>query len=203
MRFIFTFFIVLWLCAAVSGVVYLARYENTPAAADASYPSIYPLNSRIVQDPQHSTLIFFAHPKCPCTRASLHELARLMLDLDGKLDAYVVFSKPKDADEGWTETDLYENARAIPNVHVVIDLDNRETDLFGAQTSGLTLVYDQSGTLRFNGGITGGRGHEGDNAGRSSVFDIVNNDASTAQSPVFGCPIHQKDCPGEMIPSAQ
>jgi hypothetical protein len=202
MKIVIFVFVFVWLGAAVFGVVYLARYENTAGEGPASYPTSFPSESRIAADHERSTLIFFAHPKCPCTRASLHELERLMTDLRGKLNAFVVFSKPKDVGEDWTETDLYEIARRIPDVGVIIDDDDRETDIFKAQTSGLTLVYDQQGILQFNGGITASRGHEGDNAGRSTVFDVVTRNAAGGSSPVFGCPIHKKDCEGEQLDEA-
>ena len=203
MKILLLLLAVLWLAAAVGGVVYLGRFENKPADANVDYPAIFPAASRIAHDPERTTLIFFAHPKCPYTRASLRELAKLMTNLDGKLQASVVFSKPKDTDEGWTETDLYESARSIPNVDVIIDRDDRETDLFNAQTSGLTLVYDPSGGLQFDGGITAARGHEGDNAGSSAIYNIVKENAPRAESPVFGCPIHKKDCLGEPIANTQ
>src|ERR1043166_10197415 len=85
----------LWLSAAVSGAIYLSQVESTPADSNVSYPQVFPADSRLEHDPDRSTLIFFAHPKCPCTRASLAELSRLMTDLNGKLRAYVVFITPK------------------------------------------------------------------------------------------------------------
>jgi hypothetical protein len=194
----------LWLSTAVGGVFYLARYENTPAAADVFYPPVFPPESRIERAGERSTLVFFAHPKCPCTRASLRELARLMTDAEGKLQAYVVFMKPKGENEAWTETDLRRSAGAIPNVRVVIDEDERETRIFGAQTSGLTLLYDRDGNLRFGGGITASRGHEGDNAGSRAIFQIITQDASNAaETAVFGCPLHKKDCAGELMENAR
>lgn len=204
MKFLLFFFVVLWLSTAVGGVVYLARYENTPAEKNVSYPQIFPAESRIERNNEHPTLIFFAHPKCPCTRASMRELARLMTDVDGKLRAVVVINKPKDASEDWTETDLRTNAEAIPNVRVLIDEDERETQIFNAQTSGLTLLYDRAGNLRFDGGITASRGHEGDNAGSRTIFEIVTKDTDkAAATAVFGCPLHKKDCEGELMQNAQ
>ena len=204
MKFLLYFSAILWLSTAVGGVVYLARYENTPAGENVSYPSIFPSESRLERSAERPTLIFFAHPKCPCTRASLRELARLMTDVNGKLHAVVVFSKPKDAGEEWTATDLRANAEAIPNVRVLIDEDERETKIFNAQTSGLTLLYDRAGNLRFNGGITASRGHEGDNAGTRAVFEIVTKEADkTEETAVFGCPLHKKDCEGELMQYAQ
>jgi hypothetical protein len=50
------------------------------------------------------------------------------------------------------------------------------------------MVYDRSGALRFSGGITDGRGHEGDNAGLFSVLDLVRSGKSAvAATPVYGC----------------
>jgi hypothetical protein len=204
MKFLLFFCAILWLAIAVAGVIYLTRYENTPAEKNAAYPLAFPPESRIKHEREHPMLIFFAHPKCPCTRASLRELARLMTDAGGKLQVYIVFIKPKDENQQWTETDLRASAEAIPNVQVLIDSDERETKIFNAQTSGLTLLYDRRGNLRFNGGITASRGHEGDNAGRRAVFEIVTEETDkTAETAVFGCPLHNKDCHGELMPNGQ
>lgn len=204
MKYFLIFCTILWLSAAVGGVIYLARYENTPAEEDVSYPLIFPAESRIEPSAERATLVFFAHPKCPCTRASLRELARLLTDANGKLQAFVVFSKPKDESEEWTATDLRAAAEKIPNVRVLIDENERETKIFNARTSGLTLLYDRGGNLRFDGGITASRGHEGDNAGSRAVFEIVTKDsAESAETFVFGCPLAKKDCQGELTQNAQ
>jgi hypothetical protein len=200
MKFLLFLCSILWLSIACGGVFYLARYENEPAAKNVAYPPVFPPESRIERDGARPTLVFFAHPKCPCTRASLRELARLMTDTGGKLQAFVVFIKPPGESEQWTNTDLRRSAEAIPNVRVLIDADERETTIFNAQTSSLTLLYDRAGNLRFNGGITAARGHEGDNAGRRAVFEIVAEEADkTVETFVFGCPLHKKDCRGELI----
>lgn len=194
----------LWLLTAVGGVAYLAQYKNTPTEKNNSYPPFFPPDSRLERDNERSTLIFFAHPKCPCTRASLRELSRLMTDVNGKLQAFVVFIKPKDASEDWTETDLRTSAEAIPNVQVLIDEGERETGIFSAQTSGLVLLYDRHGNLRFDGGITASRGHEGDNAGSRAIFEIVTKENDkNAETNVFGCLLPSKNCQGELMPYAQ
>ena len=204
MKILIYFCTVLWLSTAIGGVVYLARYENTPAGKNISYPLIFPAESRIKRDADHPTLVFFAHPKCPCTRASLRELARLMTDVGGKMQVYIVFSKPENTGEEWTETDLRASAERIPNARVLIDEDERETKIFNAHTSGLALLYDRSGNLRFNGGVTAARGHEGANAGSRAVFEIVmKEDDKTAETAVFGCPLHKKDCEGELMQKAR
>jgi hypothetical protein len=194
----------LWLAATVAGFIYLTRFKNTAADTSVVYPVAFPPTSSLKPDPELPTIIFFAHPKCPCTRASLRELAKLTADINGKARTYVVFIKPKEEEDDWASTDLRTMAEAIPGVQVVIDRDEVETKIFNARTSSLTLLYDRTGQLRFDGGITAARGHEGDNAGRSAIFEIVTSDAErTAETLVFGCPLFQKDCPGELIPAAE
>lgn len=204
MKFLLFLSTILWLSIAVGGVFYLAQYKNTPAAAGVFYPPVFPSESRIRRETERPTLLFFAHPKCPCTRASLRELSRLMTGVEGKLQAYVIFIKPPGESDEWTETDLRTKAETIPNVRVLVDTGERETKIFGAQTSGLILLYDREGNLRFDGGITASRGHEGDSAGQRAIFKIITEDAlKTAETAVFGCPLQKKDCQGELMEKAQ
>jgi hypothetical protein len=203
-KYSLSFAVLLWLCVTVAGIFYLAKYENTPAESGTIYPANFPAESEIKADENLPTLIFFSHPKCPCTRASLHELNRLMTDVDGRLKAYVVFTKPVGADENWAQTDLRTIAENIPNVRVLIDEDERETKVFNAQTSGLVLLYDRRGKLRYDGGITASRGHEGDNTGRAAITNIITHDYDeTSEMPVFGCPLSDKNCRGENLEYAK
>lgn len=204
MKFLLPIVLLAWLSVTISGTVYLARYENTPAESKASYPAVFPAKSRIKPQKDNPTLIFFAHPKCPCTRASLNELNRLMTDLRGKLQIYFVFMKPSGADENWAKTDLVKTAGLIPNSQIIIDENETETGIFNARTSGLILLYDAPGNLRYEGGITSSRGHEGESAGRRAIYRIVTqNSNSTAEAPVFGCPLSSKDSQTEETKYAQ
>lgn len=203
-KFSLSFAVLLWLGVTVTGIFYLAKYANTPAESGTIYPTDFPADSAIPHNDQQPTLIFFSHPKCPCTRASLHELNRLMTDVDGKLKAYVVFTKPVGADDNWAQTDLRTIAENIPSVRVLIDDNERETKVFNAQTSGLVLLYDRDGNLRYDGGITASRGHEGDNTGRSAIAGIINHDYDkTSKMPVFGCSLSDKNCRNETSEYAQ
>jgi hypothetical protein len=57
-------------------------------------------------------------------------------------------------------------------------------------TSGQTVLYDNEGALLFSGGITGARGHAGDNAGRTSLVELLNRGAAgRSRTSVFGCPL--------------
>ncbi len=68
-----------------------------------------------------------------------------------------------------------------------------EARRFGVETSGQTLLYDRRGTLIFSGGITGSRGHAGDNAGEAALVDLLTHGAADRHgSNVFGCPLFSK-----------
>jgi hypothetical protein len=128
-----------------------------------------------------------AHPHCPCTRASIGELALLMAHVQGRLTATVLFLSPSDMPAAWEQTDLWEDAAAIPGVTVMRDADGAEARRFGAVTSGQVIVYDASGRVLFSGGITPSRGHAGDNQGRSAIVALLDGDPSVRGSRVFGC----------------
>src|ERR1700680_1132231 len=80
--------------------------------------------------------------------------------------------------DSWIHTDLWHAASDLPGTVVISDLGGREADLFRAAISGETGVYDAAGDSRFHGGITGARGHAGDNAGCSAVESYANTGAA-------------------------
>ncbi len=89
-----------------------------------------------------------------------------------------------------------------------IDERGEAAKRFGARTSGLFFVYDADGRLRFRGGLTAARGHEGDNAGLEAAVATVRGEtpetssAGIARSPVFGCALFA-DPPFAEIPLAR
>jgi hypothetical protein len=132
-----------------------------------------------------------AHPHCPCTRATIGELALLMTRLRNRATATVVFVRPDGVPKKWEETDLWYDAQQIPGVSVVNDPGGKEAALFGAEASGQTVLYDANGELQFSGGVTASRGHSGDNAGRSAIVELVTSGrAEQRQTPVYGCYLH-------------
>lgn len=141
-----------------------------------------------------------AHPHCPCTRASIGELAKLMAHAQSRVTAYAMFVKPPDSSEDWEQTDLLQSAAEIPGVNVVVD-DGVEAERFHAETSGETVLYDAEGHLLFSGGITGSRGHSGDNAGGSAILFLLNGgEVERTKTSVFGCPLFntQSECRGSI-----
>jgi hypothetical protein len=180
-------FCVLWFLGMAVGFSILTGYQNTRGAT-GNTPEGWPKGAHVVLDQTRNTLVMFAHPQCPCTRASVEELNRLMAKSQGKLRAQVYFFRPHDQQSDWVKTDLWRSAAAIPGVSVNEDIDGAQAHLFGAETSGYVLLYDIHGQLLFNGGITESRGHAGDNAGESTIVSLVSGQAaSLKQTPVFGC----------------
>jgi hypothetical protein len=58
----------------------------------------------------------FVHPHCPCSRASIHELARLMAQAGPALKADLFFYRPETETRQWVETDLWAEASVMPGV---------------------------------------------------------------------------------------
>jgi hypothetical protein len=182
-----------WLLVVSTGLWILWGYENTPGAS-AKPPVLWPAESRIQRAPDRATLVLIAHPHCPCTRATVGELAAIMAHAQGRLNAYVLFLRPAGFSDDWEKTDLWQTAAGIPGVSVVVDDGGAEAHRFNSSTSGQTILYDAAGHLLFSGGITGSRGHSGDNAGRSAIVSLVNaGTADRADTFVFGCPLFDKN----------
>jgi len=181
--------ITLWLLVVGIGLSVLFSYENTPGVA-AHPAASWPVDSQIQRAPGRATLVMLVHPHCPCSRASIGELALLMAQSQGRLTAYVLFLKPAGFSNNWEKTDLWHSAAGIPGVQPIVDYDGVEARRFHATTSGQTVLYDAEGRILFSGGITLARGHAGDNAGRSAIVSLVNAKiAEQTETPVFGCPL--------------
>lgn len=178
----------LWLFGTTMGFGSLWRYANSPGAAGMP-PKLWPASSRISRPTDRATLVMLAHPHCPCTRATIRELELLMARSHGLVKTYILFLKPTGFSDHWVKTDLWQTADTIPDVTVIEDPDGIEAARFGAATSGQAILYDAEGNLLFNGGITGSRGHSGDNAGRNAVVSLLNDKSARNQTPVFGCPL--------------
>jgi hypothetical protein len=188
-RIALSFFVCLWIAGICFGVGRLWSY-NHAAGLSSRPPENWPDKSSIARTLRGDTLVMLAHPKCPCTRASIEELSKLMASCRDRLTTHVLFVTPKNSAPDWYKTDLWNSASRIPGVTVVIDEDGSEASRFGGLTSGQVVLYDVNGKLLFSGGITQSRGHAGDNAGRSAIESLVNRGtADTDTSLVFGCPL--------------
>jgi hypothetical protein len=183
----------MWLITAALGQRVMLNYDYA-AAAPGTPPEKWPNATKIPRTPGLSSIVVVAHPHCPCTRATVEELARLMAVLQNRATATVVFVRPPGFSEDWEKTDLWWDAKRIPGVNVLSDVSGTETSLFGAQASGQTMLYDAAGNLRFSGGITASRGHAGDSPGRSAILSIVDTgNSGRTHTSVYGCSLHNPE----------
>jgi hypothetical protein len=177
----------IWLVAIVCGVVYALVYESTPTASEPPAER-WPAGTSCSLAAQGATLVMFLHPHCPCSRASVAELAALMTHCQGRLHAEVLFLQPPSFSAEWAHSDLWESVSRIPGVTARIDTDSVGLRRFGARVSGETFLYRAGGELLFHGGITAGRGHVGDNAGQTAIeAAVLGGESPIRSAPVYGC----------------
>lgn len=155
------------------------RIGNSPASLSTDY-----LNDNSSKLPK---LLVFLHPQCPCSRATLTELNRLVERNSDSIDVNIFFYQPANESREWVETALWKTASEIPNAKIS-PISETELQKFGAITSGQTLLYDSDGNLVFSGGITSARGHEGANSGSNIIEGYLHGKPTTfSETPVFGC----------------
>lgn len=180
---------IVWLSVVGYGLRLVRGYENSPGRTGTP-PTKWPENSEIKRKSELPTLVLFIHPHCPCSRATIGELAILMAHSQGLVNANTVFVKPDGFGKAWEKTDLWRSATDIPAVYVTVDENGVEARRFGSETSGQVALYSAEGQLLFSGGITGSRGHSGDNDGRSAILSLLaTGKAAKTETPVFGCPL--------------
>lgn len=177
-------FVAGWLVIVSAGIFCLARYDGTPAPAHG-VAAVWPAKTAVDLDRTRATLVIAVHPRCSCTHASLNELARMLPRM--REARIVILLLESDKLQG-REAEFREVASGL-RAELVPDRNGREASLFGLTTSGEVAVYGPHGDLLYSGGITGMRGHEGDNPGEEGAIAAVNR-SSTSQpgmAPVFGC----------------
>ncbi len=200
----------LWLAAVTAGIGALWRYSGTPGESRYALTQ-WPDGSRLELSTQKPTLIMFLHPHCPCSRATIGELAVLLGRNGGDFATQIVFLQPEDKPATWSNTPLWRAASSLPRVATIEDEGGREGRLFQAETSGETFLFEPGGKLVFHGGMTVARGHSGDNDGLRALVAIREHKALTASptsstpvtsTPVFGCPLNGQCSLSEPNPSS-
>jgi hypothetical protein len=193
----------IWLAAVLAGFAVVIDFEMTPGLA-GQVPAERPAGIASVSSSERLVLMVFAHPRCPCTRATLTELNEILAAYPGQLEVQVFFRTPEVPSEEWTNTQLWKDAAAIQGATVTPDPGGALARQFNARTSGHILLYSAAGRLLFSGGITPSRGQQGDNPGRRAIASLLRGRSDgTRESEIFGCPIFEsidaclngKSCP--------
>lgn len=166
----------------------LLAYQSRPGI-ECAVVERWPTHAKLAQTAGRPTLVMFIHPQCPCSSASLDQLQRISTRVGSEFRALVVVEQPASMTAAFAESANARHAAGIKGVTTVIDNAQTEAKLFGATTSGDTFVYDSHGALVFHGGITPGRGHEGDCAGFDTVCSLLRGhiNSPARPTPSFGC----------------
>lgn len=178
--------IALWVLANGGAFAALTQYKGVGGAI-GEVPASWPPESRLELADDRPTMIFAAHPRCACTRASIAELARLVSEVKAQIRIHVLFVRPEGVSDEWMSTDTWDSAKIIPGADVREDAGGAEAALFGARTSGHVVLFAPDGKRLFGGGITGSRGHEGENAGLARAISAVKTGQALGSTSVFGC----------------
>lgn len=180
----------LWGVLTTGSLVFLARYSTT-AGPDAMPRPLQDAQLPLAADGAHHLLVMAIHPKCPCSRASLGELTRLLSWHPSRLKCVVLVYRPGNSDANWQQTNLVESVRQLPGTTLIDDTEGRYAKRLNAFTSGAVVLYSPTGVVEFHGGITPARGHWGDNVGSDAIHAILDGKTPMRRAtPVFGCPIH-------------
>lgn len=175
-----------WLILVLGGFWYM-NVESFAESDHGEPLAWWPEGAVTEKNPRGHTLVVALHPECPCSRATVVELDKLMSGAAGRLAARVLFVQYPEVDAEASR--LWAQARRIPGVALAVDDGGVEAKRFDLRTSGETRLYAADGKLVFQGGITASRGHEGDNPGSAAVLDIVQGGTADVlhSTPVFGC----------------
>lgn len=177
----------LWLAGVAGGLGVLAAYAQRPGRVGEADPR-WPEGSRLPHEVGRPTMLVFLHPRCPCSAATVGELHRALASGTGGATLIGVIGRPGDAEPGWMQSGLVDRFRTLTGARIAEDLDGAEASIFGAETSGTVMYFDAQGRLRFAGGVTPARGHEGDNIGRDAIARLLRGELPGAQrAPVYGC----------------
>ena len=196
----------MWIAVVAGGVFALAKHSATPGRPAGSQAGpLAPVVSEAASG--QMTLVMFVHPQCPCSAASVEELSQLMARCGPRVNASVVVFQSTDESEAWNHSTIWARASGITGVNVRPDPDGAVAKQAGARTSGQVFLYGTDGALLFSGGITGSRGHVGNNDGLDALTELVLGERSPgpwhATGPVFGCALESTPERGDALVSLQ
>lgn len=177
-----------WVIMLFAGAGVLGAYAAQEGESGRT-PTTWPTDAGIPSNTTLWTVVLAAHPKCPCTRASISELTQAMADTSEPSRLVVLAYEPAE-EPGFAASPTLNRLGRRDNAIVIVDTDGDIAARFGGLTSGFVAVYDPAGTLRFAGGVTPTRSHTGPNTGAAAVRALLTDETPPAASaPVYGCPI--------------
>jgi hypothetical protein len=177
----------IWAVSLIAAFMGMTQYALTPGVAMAA-PSQWPAELPFSPAPKGITLVLALHPQCPCSRATVNNLAEVIDSHPRQATCYVLMVRPAGEPVNWEHTTLWDSAAAIPGTTVMTDLAGKWSARLGALTSGEVYAFDSAGRLLFSGGITESRGHEGYSTGSAALAAILEGaQPKQLHTPVYGC----------------
>lgn len=193
-----------WLALVSVGMWLVADHATTGGSVGTIAPNLAMAAAKqLGWNGECNLLILAAHPQCPCLPATLDELGAVFEKAENTTLRVLVF-EPTKASQDWDPEARDTLFGGLPKETVIADRDGDLARRLGAKTSGHLSLYSTDGRLLFTGGITGSRGHRGDNQNRRALTAALQQarahpgsragNASGAgtnftRTVVYGCPL--------------
>jgi hypothetical protein len=154
-------------------------------------PRQWPARSALKREAGRGHVVLFAHPGCPCTLATLTNLAELSERLPDRFEVSIVFVTCGLNQDFVARAPVVKAAEQMRTARVWDD-DGREAHAFGARVSGEVFAFNEFGEAVFHGGVTAARGHVGGSDGlRQLERTLMDSSRGVIEAPVFGCRLPQ------------
>ncbi len=177
-----------WLLLLPAAICVQLRYDSLPGIA-AVPKTAWPAASKIKYSTITNTLVMVLHPRCPCSRASVQQVASMM-NTTNPPKCIFLFYTPSIFAKGWEKTDIWNQASEIPDSVLISDIDGRETKTSEHPHPDRPTFFDRQGFLRYSGGLTEGRGHQGECRNLEAAIKALNDSHKpTTFGAVYGCPV--------------
>lgn len=183
----------IWLSVLATGMLFMTHYSTRPGEQARVLESLP--NSPSITKTGMRTLWIYLHPHCPCSQATVRQLSRL-LPVPEDTQVIACCFLPEDSAADWVEGSLWNAAEQLTSAAAFRDYGGVEAKRFGVHTSGHVMLFDAQGELSFSGGVTAGRGHEGDSPSWIQLQELLSDlESPNFKSqkrhsfPVYGCPI--------------
>ncbi|WP_286766000.1 MULTISPECIES: RedB [Rhodopirellula] len=174
------------------GMTQLVSYSSQPGKVGQSVPELLPCSlsgEEPFRGADQTTVLIFYHPHCPCTRATIRCMERMIASFASQPNIVAYAFIPSGEVDSWIESETTDKLRSFGNVSIVADHDAKASRQFDVATSGHVLVYNDA-RLSFSGGITPSRGHEGSCDSGAAFLNSINGESNQrVKWPVFGCAI--------------
>lgn len=185
---------VVWLAAVGWGFVHILHYEGTPGRQGGEVFDPAALRARV--EPRKFMLVVALHPECPCSRATVEAIDRLVAERPDRMAVHGIFLDTAAGGGRPEASGLWARLGRVPGATVHKDVPGGWCGGDGFRTSGEAILYGPDGDVRFHGGLTIARGHQGPSRGYAAVLAAIDGSTRAGEitrTPVFGCSLSDPD----------